>query len=42
MEVDEEEVPPLLVNQDTLTEDPEGAASVRVPITIVTGTYIPE
>ena len=40
MEVDEEEVPPLLVDEESLAGDYDNAARVRVPITIVTGMHI--
>jgi hypothetical protein len=40
MEVDDEEVPPLLVDTETFEEELENSVKVRVPITIVTGMLI--
>jgi len=37
MDVNDEELPPLLVDTKVSPQDPEDGPRVRVPITIVTG-----
>ena len=39
MDIDDEELPPLLVDTKTGAQDPEDGFRVRVPITIVTGKH---
>jgi hypothetical protein len=39
MNIDDGELPPLLVDTQTSAQDPEDGLRVRVPITIVTGRH---